>query len=624
MNFEEFYKGNEFQAYEFFGAHPEDGGVWFRVYAPNAANVFVMGEFSNWEIIPLEHGFDYGVYTVFVPDAEKGQLYKYLIEAANGKLQEHCDPYGFAMEKRPGFASIITDLHGYEFHDQEWMEKREKNYNLPMNVYELHLASWKNSLAVKERAEGEEMHFPSYEELARELIPYLKENHFQYIECMPLTEHPADCSWGYQSTGFFAPTSRYGTPDDLKRFVDLCHENDIGLILDFVPIHFAVDHYGLARFDGSAMYEFPSDDVGYSEWGSCNFNHSKGEVASFLKSSANYWLTEFHFDGLRMDAVSRAIYWMGNPQRGVNDRSVNFIKSMNLGLHKIHPQAILIAEDSTDYLKVTAPVEYDGLGFDYKWDMGFMNDTLEYFKIPPFARPQHYYKLTFSMQYFYNELYFLALSHDEVVHGKATIVQKMWGQYEDKFPQARALYAYFYTHPGKKLNFMGNEIGQLREWDENRQQDWEMLKYPMHDSFHAYYKKLCELYNKYPALHDGEYNRDCFRWLEANAAEFSTYVYERRAGGQSVIVMLNFSDQYWSDFSFGYDRGCSLKELVNSDWLCYSGHTKEEDMAVHISDDGCNGMTYRIQTDIAPFSARIFLVEPEKAEKKMEEKGGKV
>lgn len=608
MNLQDFYTGNAFDAYQYFGAHPDGDGTHFRVFAPNAMQVFVIGEFSDWEKVPMYRGSEFGVFSVFVQGAKSGQMYKYVIAERGGKEREHCDPYGFAMEKRPAFASIITPLQAYTFGDEIWMQKRDKNYNRPLNIYELHLASWKNEQAASEPAEGQEMCFPSYEEIAEKLIPYLKENHFNYIECMPLSEHPADCSWGYQNTGFFAPTSRYGKPEGLKRMIDLCHQNDIGVILDFVPIHFAVDGYGLARFDGTPLYEFPSSDVGYSEWGTCNFNHSRGEVASFLQSSANYWLSEFHFDGLRMDAISRAIYWMGDPNRGVNDTSVKFIKRMNQGLHSLHPSAMLIAEDSTDYLKVTAPVEYDGLGFDYKWDMGFMNDTLEYFKIPPFARPQHYYKLIFSMKYFYNELYMMAFSHDEVVHGKATIVQKMWGQYDDKFPQARALYAYFFTHPGKKLNFMGNEIGQLREWDERRQLDWDMLRYPMHDSFRAYYRRLCEIYTTYPALYDGEYNRDCFRWLEENAADFSTYVYERRASGQSIIVMLNFSDQYWSDFTFGYDRACILRELINSDWLCFSGHTQQGDMKVRMTKDETQILPYRVQTDIAPFSARIFLV----------------
>lgn len=609
MDFGSFFRGEAFDVYEYLGAHIEGDGVWFRVYAPNASAVAVIGEFSDWQRFYLERGYDAGLFVGFVKGAKKGQLYKYVIEGKNGCVMEHCDPYGFAMEKRPAFASIITDLQEYKFQDEVWRSRKEDYYNRPLNIYEFHFASWKNELAKTDRQEGEEMHFPTYAEIEEELIPYLKEHHFNFIECMPLSEHPADASWGYQNTGFFAPTARYGTPDQLKHFIDTCHQNDIGVLLDFVPVHFAIDGYGLANFDGTHLFEYDSKDVGLSEWGTCNFNHAKGEVASFLQSSANYWIKEFHFDGLRMDAISRAIYWMGDPKRGVNERSVAFIRRMNKGLHERHPNAILIAEDSTNYLKVTAPVEYDGLGFDYKWDMGFMNDTLDYFRTPPVHRPAHYHKLTFSMQYFYNELYLLPFSHDEVVHGKATIVQKMWGLYEEKFAQARAMYAYFFTHPGKKLNFMGNEIGQLREWDENREQDWNMLKYPMHDSFWNYFTFLCGLYEEYPALYDGEYNRNCFRWLEANAESFSTYVYERRASGQSIIVMLNFSDQYWSDFLFGFDENCQLVELLNSDWECYSGHTKKEDMQVHIEPVWKNNLPYQIRTDIAPFSARIFLVQ---------------
>ena len=608
MLFQDFYKGRAFDAYTYFGAHIEGTGVWFRVYAPAAKAVYVIGDFSDWNRIRMDHGYDGGVFTAYVEGAKAGQMYKYLVEEQSGAVREHCDPYGFAMEKRPAFASIVTDLYKYRFADEEWMAKRDKCYDKPMNIYELHLASWKNKKAVRERKEGEEMHFPTYEEIADELIPYLKENYFNYIEVLPLAEHPADCSWGYQDTGFYAPTARYGAPDGLKKLIDSCHQNDIGVILDFVPIHFAMDAYGLRRFDGTALYEYDNKDVGESEWGTCNFNHSRGEVASFLQSNANYWLQEFHFDGIRMDAISRAIYWMGDPKRGVNDRSVAFIKEMNAGLHSLNPTAILVAEDSTNFLKVTAPVEYDGLGFDYKWDMGFMNDTLDYFRLKPVYRPANYDKLAFSMQYFYNELYLLVFSHDEVVHGKATIVQKMWGDYEQKFPQARVLYAYFYTHPGKKLNFMGNEIGQLREWDENRQQDWDMLGYPMHDSFYHYYRELSRIYTTCPALYKGEYNPNCFRWLQVHAAQFSTYVYERRAEGQSVIVMLNFSDQYWSSFSFGYDRNVTLKELINSDWEEYSGKTKHSDMKVLVQEQVYDGMPYRISTDIAPFSARIFLV----------------
>lgn len=608
MNGAEFYQGKAFDAYTYFGAHPEGNGVAFRVYAPNARDVKLEGDFSGWQEYHMYPCELKGVFYAYIEGAKPGQMYKYVVYTKNGERVEHCDPYGFAMELRPNWASIITDLNAYEFHDQAWMEqKRDKNYNRPMNIYEFYPASFRQ----KKRKEGEDVSasYFGYDEIAKELIAYLKENGFQYLEFLPLSEHPADCSWGYQNTGFYAPTSRYGSPDQLKKLIDLCHQNGIGVILDFVPVHFATDSYGLGKFDGTALYEFPNSDVAHSEWGTYNFNHARGEVASFLQSCAYYWLKEFHFDGLRMDAISRIIYWQGNPDRGVNTCAVNFIKRMNNGLHERMRECILIAEDSTDFLKVTAPVAYQGLGFDYKWDMGFMNDTLEYFKLEPVHRPAHYYELSFSMQYFYSELFLLALSHDEVVHGKATIIQKMWGQYEDKCRQIKAFYAYFYTHPGKKLNFMGNEIGQFREWDESREQDWDLLTYPFHDAFHQYYIKLCKLYESEPALYDGEYNPDCFEWLEVHADQFSTYVYARKGGGKIIVVALNLSDQFWKDFTFGIWEGAKLKELLNSDWECYGGRTKPEDDNYHTYEEAFNGKPARAVVDLPPFSARIFRVE---------------
>lgn len=611
MNHLEFYKGESFDAYTYFGAHPEDDGVVFRVYAPAAAEVKVMGEFSSWQEYDMYACENPGVFQAFVKDAKVGQMYKYVIYTRRGDRVEHCDPYGFAMELRPNWASIIVDLNGYQFQDEKWMgENRQKNYNLPMNIYEMHLGSFrtKNVTPEEQKAHYDAAAFYQYDEIAEELITYVKENGFEYIEFLPLSEHPADASWGYQNTGFFAPTARYGTPDQLKHLIDLCHQNDIGVILDFVPVHFAMDSYGLGQFDGTALYEFPSRDVAVSEWGTYNFNHAKGEGASFLQSCAYYWLKEFHVDGIRMDAISRAIYWQGNPDRGVNTCAVNFIRRMNQGLHKREPQCILIAEDSTDFMKVTAPVEYDGLGFDYKWDMGFMNDTLEFFKLEPVHRPANYHKLTFSMQYFYSDLFLLPLSHDEVVHGKATIIQKMWGMYEDKCRQVKAFYAYFYTHPGKKLNFMGNEIGQFREWDEKREQDWDLLKFPFHDAFHHYYMELCKLYRTQPALFDGEYNPNCFEWLEVHAESFTTYVYARKAQGETIITVLNLSDQFWKDFTFGIWEKVELEELLNSDWECYGGLTKPTDDNCHVEQKPFGGKMARATVDLAPFSARIFKV----------------
>ena len=601
MNIQDFYIGKSFDAYEFFGAHKIGDKILFRVYAPNAAKVSLVGEFNDWQEEAMEQQHQSGIYSITSEKARVGMMYKYCIHTRDGQVVYHCDPYGFAMELRPNTASYIVDLDEYKFNDDEWMNNRDKCYNKPLNIYEIHMGSW---MTRKDKDINNGWY--RYNEIADTLINYVKENGFTHIEIMPLCEHPVDCSWGYQNTGFFSPTSRYGTNRDLKELIDKCHRANVGVILDFVPVHFAVDDYGLAKFDGTELYEYPHRDVGASEWGTCNFIHSRGEVCSFLQSSANYWLKEYHFDGLRMDAISRAIYWQGNPARGVNSCAINFIRNMNDGLHKLHPTAIIIAEDSTAYPKVTAPVEYNGLGFDYKWDLGWMNDTLEYFKIPPKERPNHYYKLTFSMEYFYNELFLLPFSHDEVVHGKATIIQKMWGDYDDKFKQCRALYMYMYTHPGKKLNFMGNEIAQFREWDEKREQDWQLIKMPLHDAFNKYIKRLNEVYDNYEALYENEYDSSYFKWLEVNAPEKSVYIYERGRDDHRIIVALNFSDNEYAPFTFKVEEELRLREIVNSDSDIYGGSTwgVRSDVTTTKEDDNL----YNLSINLKPFSGIIYEV----------------
>ncbi len=567
MNLHDFYMGDVFDAYEFFGAHLCESGTIFRTYAPSAQRVTIIGEWNNWceEDMYKENG----IYTYHSPDALCGMMYKYVIYA-NGNRTEHCDPYGFQMELRPQFASIITNLNEHVWKDKKWLKNRSKNYNSPMNIYEVHLGSWVTN-------PDDENGWYSYSQIADKLINYVKEHGYTHIEVMPLSEHPADCSWGYQNTGFFSATSRYGKPSELMKLVDKCHKNNIGIIMDFVPVHFAIDGYGLAKYDGSCLYEYPSSDVGYSEWGTCNFIHSRREVCCFLQSAANFWLSVYHFDGIRMDAISRAIYWQGEQSRGVNGCTIEFIKKMNMGLHRLHPSAMLIAEDSTAFPKITAPVEYDGLGFDYKWDLGWMNDTLDYFRTPPSERKYHHHKLTFSMHYFYQELYILPFSHDENVHGKATIIQKMWGDYDQKFPQARAMYMYMYTHPGKKLNFMGGEIAQFREWDEEKEQDWMLLKYPMHDSFSRYIRDLSLTYEYYKALHFDEYSKSGFKWVLANESEKSIYAYERIYEDEKLLCVFNFSDKE-QEIELDSENYTELEEIISSDMDIYSGKKKKLDI----------------------------------------------
>lgn len=605
MGIYEFYSGRSFDAYRELGAHVKKevtgkktvvSGVEFVTYAPNALGVNVIGEFNDWNETVMERCYDGSFFKVFVPEARPGMMYKYKIYHRDGSSMEHCDPYGFGMELRPAFASIIRDMDTYRFHDAKWMKNRSVCQGSPLNIYEVHLGSWRtkpvfdeqgNPLTPEEIAESNRVaeSWYTYKEIAPMLAEYVKEQGYNYVEFMPLSEHPSDQSWGYQNTGFFSPTSRYGTADDLKEMIDILHQHNIGTILDFVPVHFALDGYGLARYDGTALYEYPSNDVGYSEWGSMNFIHSKGEVRSFLQSAANYWLSEYHFDGLRMDAISRIIYWMGDESRGVNDRAVDFIRNMNQGLKDRHPSIILCAEDSTDFKGTTKETKYGGLGFDYKWDMGWMNDTLNFFRTLPFVRGEHYHDLTFSMMYNYNERYLLPLSHDEVVHGKATIIQKMAGMYEEKFPQAKALYAYMYAHPGKKLNFMGNEIGQFREWDEKREQDWDLLKYPNHDSFHQYMKALNKIYMKEPALSAWDDDPNGFAWILCGKENDVVYIFQREVNEDKVIVVLNLSGLVYKNYHFNYENGDTMKVLINSDWNKFGGSTKDTEKTIK----GVNG-----------------------------------
>ncbi len=623
MDLHKFYMGEIFDAYRFLGAHLTEGGAVFRTFAPGAERVTLIGEFNNWQEWDMQIALNGQFFEVFVPGAKPGQMYKYVIYGRNSRV-EHCDPYGFGMELRPAFASIIRDMNAYRFHDEEWMQSRTLNYDKPLNIYEMHPGSWERrfgelgqnpeekktgaeaaeteseeakldpetDLAEEDLPEGEsaasrkEMHdavatltegeikaykpgnantavIPNlhaesaaqksadpeaqewyrYDEIADDLITYLKANHYTHVEFMPLAEHPFDGSWGYQTTGFFAPTSRYGTADQLKYLVDRLHQAGLGAIIDFVPAHFALDYYGLRQYDGTELYEYPASDVSVSEWGSCNFIYSRREVACFVQSAANYWLSEYHFDGLRMDAVSRIIYWMGDENKGVNDVAVDFLRKMNAGLHQIHPTAMLIAEDSTSFNGCTTPSHMGGLGFDYKWDLGWMNDTLDYFMKQSHERSSVPEKLTFSMYYFYRERHLLPLSHDEVVYGKKTIIDKIFGEYEDKFPQLRTLYTYMYLHPGKKLNFMGNELAMFREWDETREPDYSLLEYPNHSNFYRFMKRLNEVYCGNPALFERDYESYGFEWITMNEGGSNVFGITRRAAEQTVRAFFNFSNR---------------------------------------------------------------------------------
>lgn len=594
MKLDEFYSGNSFDSYTWLGAHTDGAGAMFRVYAPNAEAVAVIGSFNDWQesyMSPIGDGKFWGLY---ISDASAGDMYKYRIFTNDGFV-DHSDPYAFGSQIRPENASVIRDMH-YDFDDYYWMNNRGTWHGDALNIYEVHLGSWKTN-------PDKENGWYTYEEIAPKLISYCKANGYNCVELMPLNEYPCDESWGYQATGFFAPTARYGEAAGLKRFVELCHQNNIAVLMDYVPVHFAVDGFALAKFDGTPVFESEYDNIAYSEWGSCNFDFSKGVVCSFLKSAANYWLKEYHFDGLRMDAISRVIYWQGEPARGENTNGTNFLKSLNRGLKWIHPSAILCAEDSTDYPNVTKPVDEGGLGFDYKWDMGWMNDTLDYFRKTPEERVPNYHKLTFSMLYNYSERYILPLSHDENVHGKATVMQKMHGDYEDKFPQARALYMYMYAHPGKKLNFMGSELAQLREWDEKREQDWDILKYPNHDSFSLFMRKLCRLYLRKPVLSRWDDSPDGFSWLDCDSALRRCYTMLRKCDGEKPIAaVMNFSDSIQEGYTLHIGQDKRLVNLLDSTTDEFGGCAPHYPKSIKADKDG------NVKINVPRYSAAYYEV----------------
>jgi len=475
---ESFHQGHCIDAYKLFGAHfTYEGaeGVRFTVYAPHARNAFVMGSFTDWAKRPIRMArtdFE-GIWSVFVKDVKEWDSYKYRLEDRNGHVVDKADPYAFYAETRPETASKTYNLEDIHWHDSAWMKQRTVNYNKAMNIYEVYAGGWKKN--------GE---YPyTYQMMKENLLPYVKKNGYTHIEMMPLTEYPFDGSWGYQASGYYAVTSRYGNPTEFAAFVDACHHEGIGIIMDMVPVHFVKDAFGLCSFDGEVLYEYARREDAESQWGTLNFNLWKEEVRSFLMSSMAFWCAVYHIDGIRIDAVSNLIYWAGNRDRGTNEGSLDFVKRMNYYIHQNFPGVMTIAEDSSDYPKVTGSLLEGGLGFDYKWDLGWMNDTLKYYATDPIYRNFDHHKLTFSMAYFYSERFLMPLSHDENVHGKKTIVDRMWGDYDAKFSQVRNLYAYMYAHPGKKLNFMGNEIASFREFDEKKELDWFLLDYPRHQKF---------------------------------------------------------------------------------------------------------------------------------------------
>lgn len=573
-----FYDGSDFEAWRWMGARPQGDAADFRVFAPaaSAASVLVDGIEH-----PMERCLNGAFFEARVRGAGEGTPYEYRIYRSDGGFCDHADPYALGSELRPAHRSVVRSLGRHAWADGAWMSDRTACHDRPLSIYELHAGSWRKPGG----AGAAEDAWYSYDELADPLIEHVRSLGCTHVEFLPLAEHPFDGSWGYQVSGPFSATSRYGTPERLMVLIDRLHQAGIGAILDFVPVHFATDAWALANFDGTALYEYPNDAVGVSEWGSHNFMHSRGEVRSLLASAADLWLGAYHFDGLRMDAVSRIVYWQGDERRGVNGMGADFLRALNRGLHERHPGCMLIAEDSSGFPGVTRAADQGGLGFDYKWDLGWMHDTLSYFQAPPEERRGAEGRLSFSMMYFSDERYLLPLSHDEVVHGKATIAQKMNGGYDGKFPQARVLYLYMTAHPGKTLDFMGNEFAQLREWDERREQDWCLLSYPLHDAFARFRRELGAAYLAHPALWARDYDPDGFAWLDCEQLEPCCTAILRSGGGERVAMLMNLDAEphaYEVPLPRELD-GATPEVLLDTDWQRYGGSTPDGETACAVS-----------------------------------------
>ena len=599
----DFHEGRSLDAYRHFGAHPEREGVRFTVYAPNAQAIQVIGSFDDWECEghEMKKVDERGTWSLYIKGVKVGDSYKYRITQATGRVVDKMDPYAFYSELRPNTASVVEDLSNDSWEDAEWLKSRSKNFDRPVNIYEVHIGSW-----MKEEDED----FVNYRKIAGRLIEYVKENHFTHIELMPLCEYPFDGSWGYQCSGYYSVTSRYGTCHDLMYLVNEAHKAGIGVIMDFVPVHFVKDDFSLSYFDGTALYEYPRAHDADSQWGTANFDLWKEEVRSFLMSAASFWIDVYHFDGLRMDAISNAIFWHGNKQLGVNEGALDFIKRMNFMLNeKYKGKIMLIAEDSTDFPNVTKSTLDGGLGFDYKWDLGWMNDTLNYLKKDPVYRKWHHNNITFSMAYFYSERFLIEFSHDEVVHGKATIINKMSGSYKQKFAQLRTLYLHMFTHPGKKLNFMGNELAHWREWDEQKENDWFLLSYPAHDAFHKYFALLGELYTEDPTLYEKDYSWESFEWIDADNADKNMFSYLRKGKDKDYVIILNFSPNMYRHEVFGVASKGSYREIINTEWERFGGTLPEQPQQCHAARVSRNNKPYMIEADIPPFGGVLLEVQ---------------
>jgi len=615
-----FAQGTHYDIYKKLGAHPseEDGvrGMYFAVWAPNATEVHVTGSFNEWDEAshPLTRLGQGGIYGAFVPGVGTGELYKFLITTQDGRKLYKADPFANAAEYRPGTASVTTDISGIKRFDDTWMGARcKKDWNAePIAIYECHIGSW------MKHPNGEEG-FYNYREFADRIVEYLKEMKYTHVELMGIAEHPFDGSWGYQVTGYYAPTSRYGTAEDFAYLINKLHRNNIGVILDWVPAHFPRDAHGLAEFDGTCIFEDPDSRRGeHPDWGTKIFNYAKTEVKNFLIANALYWIKEFHIDGLRVDAVASMLYldygkkdgqWLANKYGGnQNLDAIEFFKHFNSVIHGGFPGVLTIAEESTAWPKVTGDVEDDGLGFSFKWNMGWMHDFCEYMKLDPLFKKNNHHALTFAMSYNGSENYILPLSHDEVVHLKCSMVNKMPGYLVDKYANLRTGYTYMFGHSGKKLLFMGQEFGQEREWSEARELDWFLLQEPLNKGMQEYVKELLNLYRKNPAMYEVDRDWSGFEWINCDDCDRSIYSFMRKSkdGKKKLLFVLNMTPIMRENFEVGVPGKKKCKLVLNSDEVRFGGNGNVISDVIIPTEEECDKLPYRIKFDLAPLSAAVF------------------
>ena len=620
-----FAQGTHYEIYEKMGAHEAeiDGqkGVYFAVWAPNAKYVNVIGSFNNWDIFKdnMDRISEGGIFALFIPGAKIGDMYKYVITTSDDRKLYKADPYGNYSQLRPDNASIVTDLSGFKWTDSVWQtEKQTKDVlKQPMAIYECHIGSWmKHPVSDPEKETG----FYNYREFADRFVEYCKDMKYTHVELMGIAEHPFDGSWGYQVTGYYAPTSRYGTPEDFMYLVNTLHKHHIGVILDWVPAHFPKDEFGLANFDGTCLYEHPDSRRGeHPDWGTKIFNYGKHEVSNFLIANAMFWVNKFHIDGLRVDAVASMLYldygrengqWLPNEfGNNKNLDAIEFFRHLNSMMKKKYPGTMMIAEESTAWPLVTGDPKEGGLGFTFKWNMGWMHDFCSYMSLDPIFRKDNHYKLTFAMSYNESENYILPLSHDEVVHLKCSMLNKMPGFYKDKFANLRVGYTYMFTHCGKKLLFMGQDFGQDCEWSEERELEWHYLEDKEHSCMKYYTQKLLEIYNKYPCLSENDNNWKSFEWINADDKDRSIYSYVRKSenGRNNILVVLNMTPMERKDYQIGVNKKKKYKLLLNSDDVDFGGNGGTIPKEITAKAVKCDNKPYSLTFDLPAYGAALFL-----------------